>query len=159
MCGKSNKESKKRKTKMINEFAELGKCIDRTRIGTYFRYSSLQARSPEFVARIIIIDASLRHLLSEDGINCTFYSNRITETWPNLIADSQMFMHKILLPVAFSFIVSNSLFFLFQTLFPLYFYFSLCVYFLLLFDMPHNSVCEHLMFATILLSHLQNSTV
>lgn len=36
---------------------------------TYFKYSSRQARSPELVARTIIIETSLKHLRMEFGIN------------------------------------------------------------------------------------------
>lgn len=42
---------------------------------TYFKYSSRHARSPEFVARTMIMDTSLKHRLNEVGINCIqFYS-------------------------------------------------------------------------------------
>lgn len=46
---------------------------------TYFRYSSRHARSPEFVARTMIIDTSLRHRRSEVGMNCTFPSNFLSK--------------------------------------------------------------------------------
>lgn len=69
----------RRTQKSSGHYLKTREVTEATKRRTYFKYSSLHARSPEFVARTIIIDTSLRHLLNEVGINCTV-SNRVVHT-------------------------------------------------------------------------------